>query len=288
MDKIKKILVPIDFTNISKKVVKYAISFGSKFNITPQVLHVSTKPPEVYYRFFPDITGYLSAIEENTQNKLTEFVYDISPDLKGVLRYGTVYQEVIQYVQDESIDLIIISARGQTYSTRQPLGTISRKIIRKAECPVLTVYGKRETGNIRKILCPLDLSEQSYQGLHQAVGLARKFNAKIYLLHVIELHEFDKQEIKKYSSEEAFETLTDAFQKEIKIPSEYNDVKIEKVIRRNIDAAAEIVYFATEKSIDLITLTTHGRSYWPRVLLGSVTEKVAHIAPCPVFTVRIK
>ncbi|MBD3289231.1 hypothetical protein GF337_10540 [candidate division KSB1 bacterium] len=288
MDHFNKILVPIDFTNISKKTVKYAISFGAKFDKIPQVLHVSTKPPEVYYRFFPDITGYLSAIEENTQNKLNEFVHAISPDIDGILRYGTVYQEVVQYVEDESVDLIIISARSHTYSTKQPLGTITRKIIRKAECPVLTVYGKRETANIRKILCPLDLSEPSYQGLEQAVSLARKFNAKVYLLHVIELHEFDKQGIKKYSSEEAFETLTDAFQREIKIPSEYEDVKIEKVIRRNMDAAAEIVYFASSENIDLITLTTHGRTYWPRVLLGSVTEKVAHIAPCPVLTVRLK
>ena len=75
---------------------------------------------------------------------------------------------------------------------------------------------------------------------------------------------------------------------EMQIPEELSDVRIERVVRRNVDAAAEISYFADQNEIDLIMLTTHGHGYWPRVLLGSVTEKVVQISPCPVMTVRVK
>ena len=111
---------------------------------------------------------------------------------------------------------------------------------------------------------------------------------KIYLMHVVELHEFEKRKVKQFSSDEAFAQLSQLAKDEMTIPSELKDVEIEKIVKRNIDAAAEIAYFATENDIDLIMLTTHGRGYWPRVLLGSVTEKVIHISPCPVLTVRVR
>lgn len=288
MNVVRKILCPIDFTEHSEHAVKYAISFSKRFNIKPQILHVSTKPPEVYYRFFPDVTGYLKAVERDVQNQLKEFIQKFNVQLDPVIRYGTVYQDIIQFVEDENIDLIIMAAKGFSISGDQVLSTVTQKVIRKAECPVLAVYGKSTRADIKKILCPIDLSPRSYKGLLQAANLARKFKAKIYLLHVVELHEFEKREIRKYSSAEAFSKLSQLLMDEIQIPNEIKDLPIEKVIRRNIDAAAEIDYFASTNKIDLITLTTHGRGYWPRVLLGSVTEKVAQIAPCPVLTVRIK
>ena len=215
MNKLNKILCPVDFSEISENTVKYAISFGKEFEVKPQILHVSTKPPEVYYRFFPDATAYLKAVEQDTKFQLKEFVQKIDIRLKTTIRYGTVYHEIIQFAQDEKIDLIIITAGGYSTSSKQILGTATQKVIRKVDCPVLTVYGKRTTADIKKILCPLDLSPRSYKGLLQSANLARKFNAKLYLLHVVELHEFEKRDIKKYSSDEAFSKLSQLIKNEI-------------------------------------------------------------------------
>ena len=168
------------------------------------------------------------------------------------------------------------------------LSTDTQKVIRKAECPVLTVYGKRTKAKIERILCPVDLSSRSYRALQEAATLARKFKAKIYLIHVVELHEFEKKSVKKFSSDEAFSKFSELLKKEMIVPDDMQDIEVEKVVRRNIDAAAEIDHFASEENIDLITITTHGRGYWPRVLLGSVAEKVLQIAPCPVLTIRVK
>ena len=74
MKKLNKILCPVDFSEISENTVKYAISFGKEFEVKPQILHVSTKPPEVYYPFFPDATAYLKAVEQDTKFQLKEFV----------------------------------------------------------------------------------------------------------------------------------------------------------------------------------------------------------------------
>ena len=288
MNQFNKILCPVNFSKTSENSVMYAVSFGKKFGIKPQILHVSTKPSDVYYRFFPDATGYLKAVDKDIQIQLKDFTQKIDRQLKKNIRYGTIYHEINQFAEDEKIDLIIIAAGEYSTSRKQILGTATQKVLRKANCPVLIVYGRRTEADIKRIMCPLDLSPRSYKGLQQAALLTRKFKAKLYILHVVELHEFEKRKTEKYSSDATFSKLSERLEKEIKIPKDVQDIEIKKVIRRNQDAAAEIVSFASKNKIDLITLTTHGRSYLPRTLLGSVTEKVAHIAPCPVLTVRVK
>ena len=80
MKDLKKVLCPLDFSAISEKTVKYALSFSQQFGISPQFLHVSTKPPDVYYRFFPDVTGYLRTVEENVQDQANKFVKRLEID----------------------------------------------------------------------------------------------------------------------------------------------------------------------------------------------------------------
>jgi len=65
------------------------------------------------------------------------------------------------------------------------------------------------------------------------------------------------------------------------------DLDVESIVTFG-DAANTIIRTAEEKSIDLIVISTHGRTGWQRFLLGSVAEKVVRLAPCPVFAVRAK
>ena len=58
------------------------------------------------------------------------------------------------------------------------------------------------------------------------------------------------------------------------------------IVMRHGHAATEIVKAARELNADLIVMSTHGRTGMKHVLLGSVTEKVVRMSPCPVLTVR--
>jgi nucleotide-binding universal stress UspA family protein len=59
-----------------------------------------------------------------------------------------------------------------------------------------------------------------------------------------------------------------------------------ELLVREGPAADEVLQVAREKNADLIVMATHGRTGVRRLLLGSVTEKVIHTAPCPVLAVR--
>jgi universal stress protein A len=133
---------------------------------------------------------------------------------------------------------------------------------------------------IQHILVPLDFSGKSRQALRYAVPLAQKFTAKIHLVHVLpapgktELADLPrlKLTVLKRLGEMAVEFLPPRVRAG-------NAVLVGK-------PADEILALARRNNIDLIVLTTKGRTGLARALVGSTAESIMRHAPCPVLSVR--
>jgi len=142
---------------------------------------------------------------------------------------------------------------------------------------------------IRHILCPIDFSDFSRHALDHAVAVARRYESTLTLLHVYPLTPSMAYapgtpvlpvvvptpadlEALRVSMKRFAESETDA-----SVPMQFD--------MGEGDAATEILARATAMPSDLIVMGTHGRSGFERLVLGSVTEKVIHKAPCPVLTV---
>lgn len=148
---------------------------------------------------------------------------------------------------------------------------------------------QRAATTIRRLLVPLDFSGQSRQALKYAVPLARKFRARICLLHVIEL---------AYPAVEATGAMAlisvDLRGQDRAVARRLDRTAVELVppaLRGGSfvgagSAARVIIDTIREQSIDLVVLSTKGRSGLARLLLGSTAEQVVRHSPCPVLTVR--
>jgi nucleotide-binding universal stress UspA family protein len=141
--------------------------------------------------------------------------------------------------------------------------------------------------SLKKILCPIDHSDCSKEALKYAVSFAMKDEAKLYLLHVIDIRSFD----------ESLDTMTrqmpdDETMKQLKtklfecVPEEIrNDMQVEALVVQGIPFA-EIISIAKKNKVDMIVMGTHGRTGLAHIMIGSVSEKVVRKAHCPVLTVR--
>ena len=140
---------------------------------------------------------------------------------------------------------------------------------------------------LKYILVPTDFSETSDVAVRFGVALARAFNAKLDLLHVI--HE-------GFAAEMAVRTFplglfdgmqNDARERLAKILTEHEqkELRSESVLRRGAPDR-QIVGFARERDVDLIVMGMHGRSGVAHILMGGVAEKVVRKEPCPVLTIR--
>ena len=133
-----------------------------------------------------------------------------------------------------------------------------------------------------KILCAIDFSESSRFALEHAADLARRFDAELTLIHVLErvLPSDVLLPPPELSEADAIECRgkLEAWRVEAELPAR-------AVVARGA-AAAEIVARAREGDFDLIVTGTHSRKGLRRALLGSVAERIAREAPCPVLIAR--
>lgn len=138
----------------------------------------------------------------------------------------------------------------------------------------------------QRLLVPVDFSDSSLRALRYAVDLAKNAGGSFKILHVVpadygwleigreEYRDLDKS-LQKQAAEE-LRALADA-----NVPGNMSP-DLEVRIGR---PAEEIVAAAREAKSDLIVLSTHGRTGLDRYLLGSVAERVARLAPCPIYLI---
>ena len=140
-----------------------------------------------------------------------------------------------------------------------------------------------------KILFATDLTEFSEYAFDYALTLAKEFNAKLLIVHVIN-QPLGLQDY--YALQISFDTIMEEVKKGAeKMLDEFCDKKLsgydnyEKFIVSGIPDI-EILNKADTEKVDLIVVGTHSRAGVDRFLFGSTAEKVVRKAVCPVLTVR--
>jgi len=143
---------------------------------------------------------------------------------------------------------------------------------------------------ITKILAPTDFSELSQAGVRSALELAKVVKAEVTVYHVVNLGEL---KLTGGGSEERLppfphpvRTYREAMSRFMKthFADLTADVKVHEKVEMGI-AEKNIVNLAEEQGMDLIVISTHGRTGVSHMLLGSVTEKVVRLARCPVLSI---
>jgi len=140
---------------------------------------------------------------------------------------------------------------------------------------------------LRRVLVPTDFSETSDAAVTYGVALARGFNAKLYVLHVLDRTPAETTGGTEYPLG-LFESMQDAARGYLsKTLTEQQVKELRAEFETRVGAPyAEIVRYAQDRDVDLIVMGTHGRGFVAHMLMGSVAEKVVRRAPCPVLTVR--
>lgn len=298
--KIERILVPLDFSPASMEALDYAVSLAKQFHAAIHLVHVH--PPDEP----SSVPGAGHLLLQSA-----EAIERLNEELAGIhrkrvepfcpenchVRGGRPYQEIIELAREIDADLIVLATRGHTGLKRVLLGSTAERVVRFASRPVLVVRRRRRKGrggagtaaelHIRKILAPVDFSECSMAGAMYAAFLGKAFGAKLCLLHVVQppapilvdrvsvdLSSIDSLNLKNARLDmEAFSKLD--FLRDIKCAMEV----------RTGYPVDQIGSETKQNDVDLVVISTHGRTGFNRMLLGSVAEHVVRYAECPVMVV---
>ena len=142
--------------------------------------------------------------------------------------------------------------------------------------------------SLKSILVPSDFSECSEEALRYGLELARRFDAELHLLHVVQ-DPLTQPWAAEGFSVPLFEVV-DEWQKQAadRLKASVPEADRGRVTVVSVVATpyAEILDYANAHKIDLIVMGTHGRGGVSHMLLGSIAERIVRRAPCPVLTVR--
>jgi nucleotide-binding universal stress UspA family protein len=140
--RLKKLLVPIDFSDASLKAIEYAVPFARHSGGTVHLIHVIERP--IFLSDLPDINvANLDAnlVKDATAQLLSmanEEIEELIP-VQPVVRIGQPFVEILAAAKALNIDLIIMATRGNTGLKHVILGSTAERVVRHAGCPVLVV-----------------------------------------------------------------------------------------------------------------------------------------------------
>lgn len=144
--KIKRILVPLDFSDCSRKALRYALALARQHSASLDLLYVVPTPPYGSGEYGPVDFGHLQEeLEETAERELrktiTEEIVDSVP-AGAIVRTGAAAREIIDVARGVPSDLIIISTHGRGGLKHVLLGSVAEQVVRHAPCPVLVVREK--------------------------------------------------------------------------------------------------------------------------------------------------
>jgi nucleotide-binding universal stress UspA family protein len=190
---IKKILLPVDFPNPSLSVIHQAAVLARHFNAQIVMLHVVTQIshsagiPEAGRE--PAGWDLLTVIIQEAQHQDDQ---SLGPELNGLsiqrmLRKGDPAHAIVHTAEEEEADLIMMPSHGYTFD-QFLLGSVTAKVLNRAECPVWTSAHTEESPGrqfaIRNVLCEIDLGPRSQKALLWTAQFAAEFGARVTLAHV--------------------------------------------------------------------------------------------------------
>lgn len=142
MFRIKKIMVPTDFSSHSQYASKYAAKLAEQFGAEIHLVHIVEALPVVYYEgtvFTEESEARLVESARKLLHKQPESPWSEGTKVIHEVIQGTPMNEIVAYAKKNEIDLIVAGTHGRTGVGHLLLGSVAEKIVRSAPCPVLTV-----------------------------------------------------------------------------------------------------------------------------------------------------
>jgi nucleotide-binding universal stress UspA family protein len=283
---VKKIMVPVDFSEPSKKAVNYGLSLALEFESRLVLSHISPFDPALYEWAKAQL---LRLIPADCRDRI---------NFEIIVKGGDIRQELLAIVAEQEIDLVVMGSRGRSYFERLILGSVTERMLRKLPVPILTVSHldpEREIHTpgpvpLHRIVYATDLSEASEVGLEFSIRLAHGLDAHLTVAHVVQAVDIALygMETASFMPDYAAEARVQAAERLNKLVTLVSDgrVPITTTVAEGVPYES-INHIAEENHADLIVINLQGKGRLERALLGTTAERVIRTAHVPVLSLPL-
>jgi nucleotide-binding universal stress UspA family protein len=292
----KNIMLPVDGSHFSELALPLAVRVAERSNARLHVVRVHTPPvataESIVNADYEDLVrdwerdSLQVALERATASGIAATAHLID---------GPIVHALQKYIEAAAIDLVVMSTHGRSGIKRAVLGSVAEQCVRKTEVPILLLRPRADDDVLpahfvdwRRVVVPLDGTEQSEAVLPHAVDFARLTGAEIVLTRAALVPfevsiTIDPEGLKDYAARVHTEAAIYLRTVQQTLPS---DIKVRYETITGDRASDAILKFAEKAGADLIAMATHGRSGWARIAVGSVAETVLHKSATPILLIK--
>jgi nucleotide-binding universal stress UspA family protein len=272
----KKILVPIDFTEYSKNAFRMAAYMARVKGMSIKLLHVIEEPIQIEgVPFINKDKGEMIELKKNTEEHLRRMAaLEKIDEIDVQYEVRTTKKAIAKEILNEECDLIIMGRRRPLNAEVFWTGSVAEKTIRLSSIPVITVGELSENYAINNIVFASDFEEPEIAPIIQRViDLAAIFKANLNFLCVV----INREILSEKTSEKSVRERLNKFDLKDHDVNIYFAASQEEGIRQYVD----------DTGADLLALCTHARSGFSQFFIGSIAENMAAYAGVPVLTYSI-
>jgi nucleotide-binding universal stress UspA family protein len=286
----KKILVPLDGSDLAELALPYARELAGAFNSEIILLYVSEPADEEHLHMHQ---LYLKELTDQMKKQVKR--------LSPVVKEGKTVEEIVKYTKKNDIRLIVMASHGHSGIIPWAKEGIASKVIEATGVPLLLIKEskrRRKTKEkrhlISRILLPLDGSEAGEAAITRVKELRSRLEAEVILLEVVPKGRhlrtvggldyilYPESEIETFKTEakEYLDKVYKRMQRGKKAKGE-----LTTAIRTG-EVAKEVLDYAQKKRVSLIAIASHGHSGMTKWVFGSTAQKVIEDSPIPVLVVK--
>ncbi|TYA55919.1 universal stress protein [Formosa maritima] len=276
----KKIIVPVDFSEHSEYALEAASMLAKKNNAEILALHMLEISNAVINK-----ADNMKQMESLFFLKLAEKKFEefLNKDyLKGlnvtpIVKHFKVFSEVNDVAKENNVDLIVMGSQGVSGIKEVLIGSNTEKVVRHSEIPVLIIKHNPILMDFENVVFACDFSEDAIQQYLNAKEMVIKLGSKMHLVYV----NLPGSRFKSSSETEklvaSFLRKAEGSLEKMKEVNYVNDYTIEQ----------GILNFSNLIGADLIAVATHGRKGISHFFEGSISEDIANHSTLPVMTFKI-
>lgn len=275
----KKIIVPIDFSEYSEYALEAAAILAKKNNAEIFALHMLEMSDAILTASNDGPKPKILFFLKLAQQKFDDFLnkdYLEGVTVTRLVKHSKVFSEVSEVAQEHNADLIVMGSHGVSGFTEVFVGSNTEKVVRHSKLPVLVIKQKPSNLSFETVIFPSDFAEKSVD-VYQRVLKTLGDTSNVHLLYVNVPGENFK------STAEMEKTVANFL---MKAEGNMNNLnKVHYVSDYSIQQG--IMNFANLFGADLIVMPTHGRKGLAHFFEGSISEDLANRANLPVMTFKI-
>lgn len=274
---INRILIPFDFSETASLSVEHALHLSKLVKADILLLHI-VEQVSFTTAIGQALGGVEKKIESASIEKLEAYAAELhaKTGMKVDVRteVGRVYRKINEVAKEWKADLVIMGTHGASGYQKFTLGTNTSRVVQEAPCPVLSVQTHATDVGFRKIILPIDESNDSRQKVPFAVGLAQFYNAQVILLGIINFSGSDLVRRFKIKVEQVEDYVVN------------HGLDYETVYREGNDLAGITLKASEELGADLLVIMTEQEPSITGFLLGTYATRVVNNSKIPVISIH--